>query len=448
VNPFEPALGVANAVLYEGYILYPYTASASKNRIRWQFGVVVPKAYSERGTGEPADAQTEILLECNDETEVEVLVRFLQVESREVEAWNGTSFEPVESLEVGAKKYLTFDEGTEREVSLRVLPAKTDRLAGPITFPDSEETEPLRDAADELRGRIVRRRWSLHGSIAIDCEAVAGLPGLRKLRVRIENHSAVVPGERSSALRTAFVSTHTLLHAVGGRFLSVLDAPEDTVNATATLVNRHTWPVLIGDETVDPHGSPLVLSSPIILYDFPAVAPQTEGDTFDSLEVDELMMLSVRSLSDAERAEAKATDPRAAEIIERAERFNADDLRRLHGTLLQDKAEVPVVRRNDPLAELDVPAMDCVFVEGVKVSKGSIVRLDPKRRADVWDVFLRGKLATVRAIHQDVENQMYVAVTVDDDPASDLHDWYGRSFFFYPEEIQPVATLRQAQGRL
>ncbi|HXM05960.1 MAG TPA: hypothetical protein VN936_00785, partial [Candidatus Acidoferrum sp.] len=177
--------------------------------------------------------------------------------------------------------------------------------------------------------------------------------------------------------------------------------------------------------------SSLALSSPIILYDFPAVAPQSEGDTCDALEVDELMMLSVLSLSDAERNEARATDPRARAIVERAERFGPEQLGKLHGTLLQTK--------HDPVPPED-PFGPAGYVEigGTKVRKGSTVRLQPKRRADVWDVFLAGKIATVRAIHQDFENQMYVAVTVDDDPASDLHDWYGRSFFFYPDEIQPV----------
>ena len=146
--------------------------------------------------------------------------------------------------------------------------------------------------------------------------------------------------------------------------------------------------------------SALALSSPIILYDFPAVAPQSEADSFDATEVDQLMMLSVLSLSDDERNEARATDPRARAIVERAERFGPEDLERLHGVL-------------------DLPGMDCVFVAGTKVARGSAVRLHPKRRADVWDLFLEGKTATVRAIHQDVENQMYVAVTIDDDPASE-----------------------------
>jgi hypothetical protein len=211
------------------------------------------------------------------------------------------------------------------------------------------------------------------------------------------------------------------------------------------------------------------LSSPIILYDFPSVAPQSEADTFDATEVDELMMLSVLSLSDREREEARATDPRARAIVERAERMGPQELARLHGTLLSSSldggftksntfatsdafsqgdsstATDPLTRTDpfatsDPFATIDVPATDCVFIEGVKIARGSAVRLHPKRRADVWDTFLENKLATVRAVHQTVEDETYVAVTVDDDPASDLHDWYGRSLFFSPDEVEPVAA--------
>lgn len=422
MNPFAPALAVANAVLYEGYLLYPYTASSRKNRVRWQFGVIVPREYAQMGTGEPDAAQTEIFVEGGAGGQLEVLVRFLQVEARQVEAWNGASFEPRDSLEVGGRPYLTFDEGIEREIYVRVPLQSGARTDVPIAVPDDQAIEVLRDG-DTLVGRIVRRRWALHGAIRVECEPVLAEAQLRKLRVRVANTSAVVAGPRSSALRTAFVSSHTLLHAAGARFLSTLDPPAQYALAGVELVNRHTWPVLVGDESVDSQRSPLVLSSPIILYDFPAVAPQSGGETCDATEIDELMMLSVRSLSDREREEARATDPRARAIVERAERFDERELARLHGTL----------------ATLDVPAIDCVFVGGRKVCKGSKVRLQPRRRADVWDLVLTGRIATVCAIHQDVENLMYVAVTVDDDPASDLHEWYGRSFFFYPDEVEPVA---------
>jgi hypothetical protein len=121
-------------------------------------------------------------------------------------------------------------------------------------------------------------------------------------------------------------------------------------------------------------------------------------------------------------------NPRAKAIVERAEGLDARGLERIHSGSMTA----------DPFADLDVPSIDCVFVNGTKVAKGSAVRLQPKRRADVMDTFLVGKPAMVRAIHQDLENQLYVAVTIDDDPASDLHEWYGRSFFFYPDEIEPL----------
>lgn len=429
MTPFAPALAVANAVLYEGYLLYPYTASSRKNRVRWQFGVVVPRAYTAAGTGETAEQQTEVLLEPGDGARVDVLLRFLQVEARRVEAFAGGAFVPVEELTVGGKRFITFDEAVEREI-----PATLDATPGaehtlPIAVPGGVDEEILRGADGAVAGRVVRERWPLSGTLALRCDPVPDTPAQRRVQVRVENDSGVVAGERAGALRTAFVSSHVLLAAENARFLSVLDPPEAASAATRTLTNRHLFPVLVG-EAADQQRSALVLASPIILYDFPAVALQTDADAFDATEIDELLTLSVLSLPDAERDEARATDPRARAIVERAERFGAREIGRLHDGAL--------VRGDDPFAALDVPALDCVFIGGTKIAKGSAVRLRPKRRADAWDMFLAGKTATVSAIHQDVEDLLYVAVTVDDDPASDLHNWYGRSFFFYPDEIEPL----------
>jgi hypothetical protein len=266
------------------------------------------------------------------------------------------------------------------------------------------------------------------------------------------------------------VSTHVLLAIDGGAFLSVLDPPASATAATALLANRQTFPVLMGDprradHAKDEQRAALMFSSPIILYDFPALGARTEADAFDATEIDELLTLSVLSLSDDERAEARVTDPRARAIVERAESLDPAGFARLHaGALLRldrgdggDRNALPaaVFERladpsaaagpapgfaDDPLRALDVPKIDCVFVGGVKISRGSSVRLHPRGRADIWDSLLDGKVATVRAVHQDLEDRMYVAVTVDDDPASDLHDWYGRSLFFSPDEVEPLAA--------
>ena len=449
---FEPALAVANAVLYEGYLLYPYTASAAKNRVRWQFGVVVPRAYLSAGTGETAEQQTEVLFEAAagvGSARVTTLLRFLHVEARRVEAFAAGAYEPVESLAVDGTTYLSFDEAAECEITVTVEGLPGTHSVTPLAVEGAGSEEILRDGSGAVRGRIVRERWPLRGAMSIDVEALPDAPSLRRLRVRVENDSAVVAGERAGALRTALVSTHVLLAAENAAFVSVLDPTPAARTATATLQNRHVFPVLIGDAAADEQRAALVLASPIILYDFPRVAPQTDADAFDGTEIDELLTLSVLSLPDAERDEARATDPRARAIIERAERFDVHDLARVHAGALH---RVPAPPRGeavpfdaadpfgaaDPFAAIDVPALDCVFVNGTKVAKGSSVRLRPTRRADVWDAFLAGKTATVRAIHQDVEDVLYVAVTVDDDPASDLHEWYGRSFFFYPDEIEPL----------
>ncbi len=77
----EQARQVADAILYEGYLLYPYRASAQKNQERFQFGVLMPAAYRAVDEHEPSAAQTECLLECADAT-VTVVARFLQVQRR------------------------------------------------------------------------------------------------------------------------------------------------------------------------------------------------------------------------------------------------------------------------------------------------------------------------------------------------------------------------------
>src|SRR4029453_9469861 len=83
---FELARKVADAVLYEGYLLYPYRASAAKNQARWQFGVLMPRRWSEDGPDEPWATQTQSLPAPDEATTVRGLVRFLHVQSKTVEA--------------------------------------------------------------------------------------------------------------------------------------------------------------------------------------------------------------------------------------------------------------------------------------------------------------------------------------------------------------------------
>ena len=95
----------------------------------------------------------------------------------------------------------------------------------------------------------------------------------------------------------------------------------------------------------------------------------------------------------------------------------------------------------DPLADNAVrPEIDAVLVNGARVARGTRVRLRPRRNADAQDIFVAGKSARVTSVHEDVEGNKYVGVVVDDDPAADLHEWYGRYLYFSPDEIEPLET--------
>ena len=83
---FELAQRIADTVLYEGYVLYPYRASAAKNQVRWQFGVLAPRGYAEGGGGERWANRTECLVEHGDEARLDLRLRFLQVQARTIEA--------------------------------------------------------------------------------------------------------------------------------------------------------------------------------------------------------------------------------------------------------------------------------------------------------------------------------------------------------------------------
>jgi hypothetical protein len=240
------------------------------------------------------------------EGEVDVTVRFLHVVRRTAVDAGG---EPVDQLVVDGERYSTWEEAVEREV-----PAP-----GRITIAAGHEDEELGD------GRLVRTWEALEGEAEV--EAASASPGVRRVSVTVRNLTPFRDGgAREDALRCTFCSTHTLLRATGGEFVSLTDPPPELADAAAACRNVGTWPVLVGDRRT-------MLSSPIILEDFPRVAPESAGDMFDGGEIDQLLILNILALTDEEKAEMAATDPRAREILERAEALTPDQLMALHGTI-------------------------------------------------------------------------------------------------------------------
>ncbi|MFH8370214.1 hypothetical protein [Streptomyces sp. NPDC018031] len=334
---------IARTCLYEGYLLWPYRRSALKNTQRWTFGGVFPAGPCAERLGEPHTAAAQVLLETGDgPCEVSLRLRFLHVVDRTVVRDGPDGPEPVDELRVDGVRHQSWQEATEREVTLTAAVPGATRTT-PFTIAEGSRTEPLTDGSGRRVGGLVRDWRRLTGELTTRAEPVAG--GLHRLTVEVRNttpHPGPEPGDRWARDRAAghaLASTHLVLHSDRGRFLSLTDPPDHARAAAAACAQRGWWPVLVGDAPPaggrDPQArhAHTVLASPLTLYDFPAVAPESPGDLFDGTEIDQLLVLSVLSMTEEEQAEARACDPRAAEILDRCAGLGPEAMSALHGAV-------------------------------------------------------------------------------------------------------------------
>jgi hypothetical protein len=340
---FEPLEKIANAVLYEGFLLYPYRKSSFKNQKSWHFGTLGPE-----GGSDPSMMQTQCLVEGDEKTRIDFKIRFLQDE-------------------------------IEREVSPDGLALATESVRHEFEFPPVDGTVEVESA------RVTER--------------------LFRFTVRIRNMGAA----------GSMLSTHTLLGVRDGAFCSLLDPPEDYRAAATACQNIGTWPVLAGREGE----RQLMLSSPIILYDYPQIAPESVGDFFDGTEIDEMLTLRVLTLSDHEKEELRGGGDQAREILDRTEGLPPEQVAKMHGAIRG-------------LCNAGLRKARLEFREGDRV------RLRPRKKADIFDIALEGKVAIVEAVERDFEDRVHLAVTVEDDPGRDfgIARQIGHRFFFSPEEVE------------
>ncbi len=364
---------VANAVLYEGYLLYPYRASSVKNRQRFNFGVLYPEGY------DTCAMQTECLIAARANTVLDVKLRFL----------------------------VSHEQARERDIGVVGL-----------TLP-------------ELAARPIREEFD-NGELRIEAVELDG--DLFRIGVYVKNTSLAGAGlDRDTALTQSMISVHTILIARDGDFVSLLDPPEQFKAAAADCKNVGTWPVLVGTKGE----RNAMLSSPITLYDYPEIAPESPGDLFDATEIDEILSLRIMTLTEEEKKEIRAGDDRARAILDRTEQMPEEQFAKLHGAL---RGLRPVAGMDwNPFA--DLPSRETVRVFGIDLKKGDRVRLWPQKSADIMDTVLAGKTAIIEAIEEDFEGNIHFAVVVDDDPGRDLGELRqpGHRFFFGADEVEPVA---------
>lgn len=340
---------IANAVLYEGYILYPYRPSSVKNRQRWTFGGLYPRQYVESqdgvaGTSDLWTVQTECLAQGDKNATIDVKLRCLHLVERQVREIDIPSpalpddieatSRPVAWLHVGERLFQTWQEAVEREATctgLRVADLLVEAQQISFSFPPGHNLEPLRSDGGEVVGVIVREQQQVDGALSVRAQRIRD--GLYKITIQITN---LTPREedqahasRDEALMLSLVSTHAILGIRGGEFVSLLEPPEECVEAAAECHNAGMWPVLAGDEG-DRYA---LLASPIILYDYPQIAPESPGDLFDGTEIDEILTLRIMTMTDEEKREMSSVDERASALLTRTEALTREQLMSLHGTM-------------------------------------------------------------------------------------------------------------------
>ena len=313
---------IANAVLYEGYMLYPYRPSSAKNRQRFNFGVLYPRPYSEAQSGSDAwSMQTECLVQGSSLTGLEVRVRFLHLVSR-------SDSQPSPAAPAA------WLEAVERTVTVPVCNLNAlcqSPIEWDFSFKENQQSEP-----DHSGKNVVRTQESIRGVVEIRGTRLQD--ALFKIQVRVKNlgelteNSADIP--RDQVLLRSLVSAHTLLGVADGQFVSLLDPPEELKEVTSQCENIGTWPVLVGETCA----RDTMISSPIILYDYPQIAPESPGDLFDGAEIDEILTLRILTMTDEEKQEARAADERARKMLERTETLPMEHLMKLHGTLRDPRA--------------------------------------------------------------------------------------------------------------
>ena len=400
----EVAESLAKSLLYEGYALYPYTPSATKNSTPTPFGIAYPSAYAK---SQPA---------AFDNVSIEVVA--LPEEGAAIE---------------GAALFLhaagTRHQASERRENVGPVPI-AELLASPVERAFSvDSTEGTVRMSAEPAGPGVRIRLQVHNTTPVP-----------------ESEAAAM--ERGEALRHALLSCHAMLGISAGTFASPLENEGEVGAAVGACVNVNAWPVLASPD------DDAVLGAAILLPDHPQISPNSNVNFFDNTEIEEALVLHVQALTDEERAAIDEQDPAVREMVERAEATTQEDLLKLHGLMKPtDPAEgivFPEWAEPEPGQEIEPPVRppppgpaDTAGEEGLEVDgkvfrRGGKVLLRPGVDGDPYDKMMDGRTATVERIYLDYEGKAYFGVSIDDDPMREVLRDTGRFLFFFADEVEPI----------
>ncbi len=251
VMTWEGAERLSRALSYEGYVLYPYRRTLLKNQRRWAFGTLYPRAFC-REANERCHLRTEFVV-CGEAPLLRIGVRFLH---------------PIRRVDSPGEA--PWFEAMERSVELEL----EGNEAG------SETRRPFEfQGATWEEASIGRHQEVVRGHI--ECSAVELEPGVFRIAVEVSNDSTLrgTTVERDEVYLRSLAAAHVLVACEGGEFTSCLEPPRKVESYVARCRNEGVFPVLVG-----PEGSRnTLLSSPVILYDYPQIAPESPSDSGDPL---------------------------------------------------------------------------------------------------------------------------------------------------------------------
>ena len=383
---------LVDSLLYEGYALYPYTPSATKNATPTPFGIVYPPAYAEGNSATFDHLRVDCVLHVAEGARVSGTVRFLQTAGNRHEG-----------------------EARLLEVPPTALADLADGGVGQEFAFEGEQpiNGRIRLRADEAGDGLVRVRMCVHNSTPV------------------ENGAEMMRGD---ALKASLISTHVVIETTAGRFASPLDRTGPAGEAVAECESVNSFPVL-----ADPDDR-AIMGAAIVLPDHPQLSPHSLGNLFDNTEIEEALILHVKALSDSERDEIEKQDPAVREMIAKADETTDEELMRLHGLMrpsdvlngMEDPGPPPEPGHPNP----GEPQMD--LPRGT-IHKGGKVILHPGESSrDPMDTILAGRTATVERIYRDMDDKIHVGVTIDGDASQELFRETGRYIFFKGEEVEPA----------
>lgn len=313
---------IARTLLYEGYALYPYHRSSVKNQKPVPFGVVYPQEYHVHNSYAHAQMQTQCIVKGSGQFSISLAVRFLQLQKI-----------TIENKELNVEGKQAGWQTVERTIStgdLDVAGLVKCRKEIPVAFDELVE----KNGEAKIDTTRVISSSAITGTITMEALSLENVPGAFRITIIITNTTPVknaISATRDDIFFLSFLSTHTILNTTG-EFISHQN-PGVWKAAIEECLNLNTWPILMEES------NRTLLSSPIILYDYPRINPQSAGDLFDSTEIEEALLLHVAMLSEDEKKRIAQSDEKLKAMLAKVSAVTPGELVSFHSVLknIQDQ---------------------------------------------------------------------------------------------------------------